>query len=201
MTDFFLQIGLSNACFSLALAIVAMVVGAKTKRPHLAHMLWLLVFIKLVTPPILSIPIVTIPQQHESTVAIDNNSQPTPTVVGNHRFDIDQQSNASLSARIGALAIRHGKEWLPPIWLLGSVVVFAWSMVRVVRFGRLLAAESEVAPQRLQTAAARIARRLKLNTIPTIYTTSTRLSPLVWWAGGKVRIIIPTVVLEKMDAQ
>jgi len=61
MTDFFFQMGLSNACFSLALGIVAMVVGAKARRPHLAYMLWLLVFVKLVTPPIVTIPLVTIP--------------------------------------------------------------------------------------------------------------------------------------------
>ena len=39
MIDYFLQMGLSNACLSLALAIVAMVVGARTKRPELALML------------------------------------------------------------------------------------------------------------------------------------------------------------------
>jgi bla regulator protein BlaR1 len=61
MTDFFFQMGLSNACLSLALAIVAMVVGAKARRPHLAHLLWLLVFVKLVTPPIVTIPVLTIP--------------------------------------------------------------------------------------------------------------------------------------------
>ncbi len=61
MTDSLLQMGLSNACFSLALAIVAMVVGATTRRPHLAHVLWLLVFVKLVTPPVVTIPVVTIP--------------------------------------------------------------------------------------------------------------------------------------------
>ena len=47
--------GLSNAFLSLALAIVAMVAGAKTRRPHLAYLLWLLVFIKLLTPPIVKI--------------------------------------------------------------------------------------------------------------------------------------------------
>ena len=57
MTDFLFQMGLSNACFSLALAIVAMIVGATAKRPHLAHLLWLLVFVKLVTPPIVTIPV------------------------------------------------------------------------------------------------------------------------------------------------
>jgi len=72
MTDFFLQMGLSNACFALALGIVAMAAGAGARRPHLAHMLWLLVFVKLVTPPITTIPIVTIPARGETTVAIDD---------------------------------------------------------------------------------------------------------------------------------
>ena len=47
MTDLFFQMALSNPCLAFALAIVAMVVGASAKRPHvahLAHMLWLLVF-------------------------------------------------------------------------------------------------------------------------------------------------------------
>ena len=47
MRDLFFQMALSNACLALALAIVAMVVGASAKRPHVAHlarMLWLLVF-------------------------------------------------------------------------------------------------------------------------------------------------------------
>jgi hypothetical protein len=57
MTDYLVQMGLSNACFSLVLAIIAVAVGAKAKRPYLAHLLWLLVFVKLVTPPIVTIPI------------------------------------------------------------------------------------------------------------------------------------------------
>ena len=129
MTDFFFQMGLSNACLSLALGIVAMVMGAKARRPQLAHMLWLLVFIKLVTPPIVTIPIVTIPAQAETAVAINENSHPGPPLANSRQFDIDAQTVASL------------------IWLLGSVVVFAWSIVRVCRFSHLLAAKSEVAQQ------------------------------------------------------
>jgi len=186
MTDFFFQMGLSNACLSLALAIVAMVVGAKARRPHLAHMLWLLVFIKLVTPPIVTIPIVTIPAQGETAVAINEHSRPGPLLSNSRQLNIDAQPDASLWPKLGSATWNHARVWLPPIWLVGSVVVFAGSMVRVCCFSRLLAAKSEVAPQELQTAAVKIARRLELNTIPTICTTSARLSPMVWWTGGKV---------------
>ncbi|NQT00663.1 MAG: M48 family metalloprotease, partial [Planctomycetes bacterium] len=183
---------LSNACFSLALAIVATVAGAKARRPHLAHMLWLLVFIKLVTPPIVTIPIVTIPAQDETAVAINDHSTPGPQLTNSRQFDVETQLSG---------AWNHARVWLPPIWLLGSMLVFVVSMVRICRFSRLLAAKSNVAPQELQTAAVKIASRLGLNRIPTILTTSASLSPMVWWTGGKVRIVIPTALLEKMDAQ
>ena len=214
MTDALLQMGLSNACFSLALAIVAMVVGATTRRPHLAYMLWLLVFVKLVTPPIKTIPVLTIPEHPETAVAINDHSRSGPPAASDREADVSRsgppaannpepdvadQPAASLSARVGSVVFSHGKEWLPPIWLLGSVVVFAWSLVRVYRFGRLLAAGSEVAPQPLQATAVKTARRLKLSTIPTICTTSARISPMVWWAGGKVRIVIPATLLGQMD--
>jgi beta-lactamase regulating signal transducer with metallopeptidase domain len=202
MADSLLQMGLSNACFSLALAIVAMVVGAKTKRPHLAHMLWLIVFIKLVTPPIVTIPIDTFSIQPEAVDTLDNYAQLHPPVT-------DAQSSLHVVAAAALSSLRsgigtvwnHGRVWLPPIWLLGSVFVFAWSLMRVYRFNRLLVANSDVAPQELQTVAARIARRLGLKTVPTIHTTSAHLSPLVWWIGGNVRVVIPVTLLDQMDAQ
>ncbi len=202
MTDSLLQMGLSNACFSLALAIVAMVVGARTKRPHLAHMLWLIVFIKLVTPPIVTIPIDTFSIQPEAAGTLDKHAPLLPP-------GTDAQSGLPVVAAATLSWLRsgigtvwnHGRVWLPPIWLLGSVFVFAWSLVRVFRFNRLLGMECDVAPQELQIVAARVANRLGLKAVPTIHTTAAHLSPLVWWIGGNVRIVIPVTLLDQMDAQ
>ena len=192
MIDFFFQMGISNTCFSLALAIVAMVVSAKARRPQLAHLLWLLVFIKLLTPPIVTIPVVAIHTQ-------------TDTLINDHSVNaaqsIESDTHASSLATIWSVMLDRGKAWLPPIWLLGSVVVFAFSMVRVCRFSRLLVAKSEAAPQELQAVAAKMARRLGMKRIPAICTTSARISPMVWWIGGKVRIVIPTTLFHQMDAQ
>ena len=198
MIDFFFQMGLSNALLSLALGIVAMVVGAKARHPGLAHLLWLLVFIKLLTPPIVMIPIVTIPAQGKTAVAINENSRPGQLLSTNSR---QLNIEASQWSKLESAAWNHARVLLPPIWLLGSVVVFAFSIVRVCRFSRLLAAKSEAARQDLQTIVVEIAHRLGLNKIPTILTTSASISPMVWWAGGKVRIIIPTALLDRMDAQ
>src|SRR4051794_35315774 len=52
------EIGLWNAVGAAALALVAAALARLCRRPALAHVLWLLVLLKLVTPPLipLSVP-------------------------------------------------------------------------------------------------------------------------------------------------
>ena len=55
---------------------MAAVVGKTLKRPALTHLLWLLVFVKLLTPSIVTIPLVPIPWQTDNAaVVIHDNSQ------------------------------------------------------------------------------------------------------------------------------
>ena len=57
MIDHMIAVGLSNTCFALLLAMVAMLAGTTAQRPQLAYLLWLLVLVKLITPPLVSIPL------------------------------------------------------------------------------------------------------------------------------------------------
>ncbi len=194
--DLLLKMGLSNACFALVLAIAAMLVETRTKRPHLAYMLWVLVFVKLVTPPILTVPVGAFSTQpDQAVVAIDHDASVTESPVS-----VETTWVSSLPSRIGTIA-HDAKPWFTSIWLLGSAVVLGWSLLRVYRFSRLLAAESEVAPEALQKATEKTACRLGLKNLPTICTTSARLSPMVWWAGGQIRVVVPTALLDQMDEE
>jgi beta-lactamase regulating signal transducer with metallopeptidase domain len=55
---YLLEVCVSNAIVATALAIVAGAAGKLSRRPALTHTLWLLVLLKLITPPIVRIPIV-----------------------------------------------------------------------------------------------------------------------------------------------
>src|SRR2546421_4211955 len=52
-----LHVALSNAVAATALAVVAAVTSRLCRRPALTHSLWLLVLLKLVTPPLVTLPI------------------------------------------------------------------------------------------------------------------------------------------------
>src|SRR5262245_66316041 len=44
--------GLANAVCAMPLAVLAFLAGKYARRPALAHSLWLLVLVKLITPPL-----------------------------------------------------------------------------------------------------------------------------------------------------
>jgi beta-lactamase regulating signal transducer with metallopeptidase domain len=52
-----LIIGLENAVLAVPLAVAAMAAGRLFRRPALAHVLWALVLVKLLTPPLVDVPV------------------------------------------------------------------------------------------------------------------------------------------------
>lgn len=71
------EAGLANALVAGVLALVALLVGAFSRRPALIHALWLLVLIKLVTPPLFRLPV---PGLYEPP-AVEAPTRPAPPVL------------------------------------------------------------------------------------------------------------------------
>ena len=185
MTDVILQIGASKLAISIALAGVAWIVPRRLGSPPLAHGLWLLPLAVLLVPPFVSIPV--------SPAIVD---QVVPlAVIGLPQAEPTPSTWAILLGWLGS----HGKEALVWGWLLGTASVLGWTLVRTLRFQSSLVRASEPAPPEVQRLAREIARGLGLGTVPTVYATRAHLSPLVWWVGGKVRVLLPSELLADMD--
>ena len=52
-----LHVALANLAVAAVLAVLATVAGRCWRRPALCHSLWLLVLLKLLTPPLLPLPV------------------------------------------------------------------------------------------------------------------------------------------------
>ena len=189
MTDLLLHIGVSNLCLSLLLAIAAWAVQANGKWPLVAHLLWLLVLAKLVTPPLFTIPVIAVPGLPEAAA---------------HGLPTGSLATAAAATTVGTAssvnpANAAAQTGLILLWLVGSACVLAWSLVRIYRFNRLLGMATEEAPRELQRTATEIGHSLGLRRIPIIYTTSAHLSPMVWWVGGAVRVVLPAALPHEME--
>jgi len=199
--DLLLRFGVSNLCLSLVLAVVAWHVQTRAQRPRIAHLLWLLVLVKLVTPPVLTVPVVAIPES--STTTVEASVIPTPAEDIGLLGPVAAETSVLPAEETGFLSttstLELVKKGLALLWLLGSACVLAWSLVRVHRFHRLLRLASEPAPPALQAIAARIARRLELKRTPAICTTTAQLPPMVWWVGGEVRVVLPASLPDEME--
>jgi len=192
MIDTLLQIGFSNTCTALLLGVVAVVVGTRANRPQLVHMLWLLVFIKLVTPPLMNIPVLP-----DLATDASRFSVATGAIVAQISITGADPVSAVLSYLVSTGSLV--KPWLATVWILGSLVALAWSLLRVVRFNRLLDASSRPASAEVRRVTAGIAERLGLTATQDIRTTTAALSPMVWWTGGRVRVIMPEAFLAEME--
>ncbi len=187
MTDILLQIGATKLALAVVLAGVVWLVTRRVGRPAIAHSLWLLVLGAILVPAV--VPLRVLPG--EAAVGVAAQLEVGSPVV----------EYAGADGQVGGLdgvVRQNAKPLVVLVWLLGSAGFFGWTLVRTVRFQRTLTSAAHPAP-RLQRIAAEIGDTLGLPRVPRVYTTGARVRPMVWWAGGPVRILIPAVFLTDLD--
>jgi WD40 repeat protein/beta-lactamase regulating signal transducer with metallopeptidase domain len=248
-----MQLGLANAACAALLAVLAVAVGRWVRRPALTHCVWLLVLIKLVTPPLFSLPLAWLPadavpetagfaEEPEPVVAnavleytevgpptlsdawiemerAQANDAPVPTraavaVVRNAQPDLVARRAAPHSVVVSAPPASPALEAvsesparvatttsvatiLGGVWLVGSALWFVRSVRRLARFQRLLC-HARPAPDHVLALAARLARKLGLRHCPNVSLLPAALPPMVWAALGRVRVLLPARLLERL---
>jgi beta-lactamase regulating signal transducer with metallopeptidase domain/polyhydroxyalkanoate synthesis regulator phasin len=198
MIETILNIGISNAIISLAIALVAFIFTKFTNTPRLAYLLWLLVLIKLLMPSFLTVPVFSEPgavvpnQIVRNLNSVENKATPANGVAS--------QTPQKNSESVFLTVKNYGQTYLPIIWGIGILLVLAWSLLRIFRFNHLLKINSEDAPEAIYQIAEGVSGKLNLNRMPLIRVTSAEISPMVWWVGGRVRIFIPSVLIKSLDA-
>jgi len=188
MTVVLLQIGATKLALSIVLAVLAWLAQQRMARPAVVHTLWLLVLGTLLVPAF--VPLRVLPEQAEVEVAVAP-EEGTRAVHGTGMSGLEVGPQQWLKGNGGPLVVLA--------WLVGAAGFFGWTLVRTVRFQRKLTGAARPAPPELRRHAAEIGRNLGLRRVPRIYTTNARLRPMVWWTGGRIRILVPSVFLAELD--
>jgi WD40 repeat protein/beta-lactamase regulating signal transducer with metallopeptidase domain len=227
--EMLLGIGLTNAVLAGMLALLIVCVSGLVRRPALAHCLWLLVLVKLLTPPLLPLSLPWLPEEAvtPSTPAPlpPSTELPSPAPPAG-RADPGgavaktsagpEQSPAPRPAGAGAPQgdlpavspaprapwswdLRPALPWVGGVWLLGSVAWLAWVGLNLWRFQRWLG-HARLAPEALQAQARQIAREMGLRRCPAVMLLPGPLPPLVWALAGPVRVFFPSGLLDRLDA-
>jgi beta-lactamase regulating signal transducer with metallopeptidase domain len=206
--DTLLHVGLGNAVAATALAILAAVVGRCGRRPALVHSLWLLVLLKLVTPPLIHVPLpwpavaagesphteeapallVDWPREEESTGGLAEGAlQPAPEAPAPLA---PAPAGASLPWQVVVFAV----------WAGGALVWWGTAALRLVRFHRLLR-QVPAAPPDVCERAAELAALLGLRRRPSVWYVAGPLSPMLLAVAGAPRILLPSELWERLSAE
>jgi beta-lactamase regulating signal transducer with metallopeptidase domain len=217
----FWEIIVSNSLVVTALAVAVALLGRMWKNPVGLHLLWVLVLLKLVTPPMVVVPVpLTVnlqpagPEQKNGRQRIaDRSSVDVATEDENASVDLSRQEhrgsdNGGLPRGVtpidvaSAVADQQGLSWLTVFtwtWVVGIALFASVQACRILRLRRLLR-DAFPAPPTIRSMAEEISTQLGLRWTPEVLMVSVRLSPMVWWLGGKPRLVLPAALFAQLDA-
>ena len=204
MNEHVLALVISNLVIAVALAMFAFAVQARARRPWLAHVAWLMVLVKLVTPSMVSVPVLVIDAEPVDAPAVS----PAPSSDDAWQAPAFELSSTREAARpspepfaVAMTSVRaHGLAVLAWIWVVGSTLVFCVSSMRIVRFEHRLRHASKEADPQIVAMATRVSKRVGLRRTPKIRVVQADVAPLVWWSGGVARVVLPTSMVARLSS-
>lgn len=211
--ELLLSAALSNVVVATVLAVVAAVVGRLCRRPAVRHALWLLVLLKLITPPLVNLPVpwpaaaaaedVAPPTREPLVLAEPADVAEAPVLfepVDVLVMEADEPPAATEPITDNPVAEYSPLPWreiVATAWLIGSLTTLAVMMSRGRRFAELLG-YGRPAPDGLQREVARLARRIGLASCPEVLLLPGRVAPMVW-GMGRGRLLLPQELLDRLD--
>lgn len=212
---------LANAAAATLLAVVAFVVGLMVRRPAVRNALWVLVLVRLLLPPVWTVPI-TVPAAEltdESPAVALANVDPIPApaappAVNNWLADAADGPSAELLPPVPIPHVEPAASAEPPppisvftvavgAWLAGFALVLVRASGRVARFRRALR-DALPAPAVIQEQADELARAMGLRRSPQVCLVPGRVSPALWMPGlfaAPATLILPAGLLPLLDAR
>lgn len=192
---------LGNAAVAAVLTLVALAVGLVCRSPSVRHVAWVLVLLKLVTPPLFTVPLPVLPASW-----VEQPAEPTPNTV----IQFSPSTPAPILPATQGLGFSSAwwdeywpsgiADWALVVWLVGAVAWFVWQGRRVIRFRRKLA-RAEDAGSDVTEATHRLAAALGIAHAPAVKCVTGIGSPMLWgWGRGTV-VLFPRELLARLSPE
>ncbi|MCR9202894.1 MAG: M56 family metallopeptidase, partial [Planctomycetaceae bacterium] len=199
------HLGLCNALLAGVLCLLAFVLDRRFRQPRVTHTILLFALVKLLTPPLVRIPVDLSEIRQVATPTADVSSSVSGPG-GTERLALP--AFAASETRPSAVAASPAESrvtWadlqtgLIVVWCVGTLLMLLTALVRVVRFHRLLRQTTKAAPAEFTHAADCVAWQMGMRRAPQVLVTSAGLSPFVWWAGRQVLVIVPVQLVTSLS--
>jgi len=206
--DPLLRLSITNTIGAAAIALLALVSALLLRRPALTHFLWLLVLVKLLTPPAFSIPIhLRAATQH---VAPHPVALFEPAVQDKRPGQFSRDSGAEFGTATSMPAAQPHRTFWQRVeavdftriffatWIFGSIFCVAIAAIRLRRFHRILSFADPAPPDVIERVAS-LACKLGIRRPPATLFISAPVSPMLLGGFSRPRLLIPRRLWEHLD--
>jgi bla regulator protein BlaR1 len=190
---------LGNAAVAAVLAVLALVVGCTCRSPAIRHLAWVLVLLKLVTPPLFRVPLPVLPASWSTEELPAGSTNGLRAWINTARIYLgEEEQDPSMPSVYG----RRGEPFgiLMGLSFAGAVAWFVWQGRRIVRFRRRVARAEDAGPE-VAAAASRIAAALGIGQPPAVLVASGISSPMLWGWGRSTVILFPRELLARLSPE
>jgi beta-lactamase regulating signal transducer with metallopeptidase domain len=216
--DALLVAGVWNAVGAALLAAIAALVGRFCRRPALVHALWLLVLLKMLTPPLWPVEVDWPSPESPSTTACANCMASLPdsfqlprrpegeALAANPLVPVNSAEPPGIPTSQFGFAVAAPNwqmPWLNAItvtWLAGAILYWSLTTLRAIRFCRILSRLPQ-APEDLHIRCNLLANRLGLKRIPLVVLVPAPISPMVWALGAPARLLLPRAFWDELTSR
>jgi beta-lactamase regulating signal transducer with metallopeptidase domain len=227
--DTLLEVALVNALIATGLALVAAVVGRLVRRPAVRHGLWLLVLVKLITPPIWDWPIAWPSVEEPAFLAgtatapptVDESPLPTsPLPVSDQTLPAtsDPASDAAIALPPSLESLPPNKDDFaptsvtqPPLWTtlpwktlaLGIWLAgsLAWFSIAARRLWRFqrLLHTAQRAAPDVELRVGQLSKLLGLPKGPAVWMVPGTVAPMLFALGTRAILLLPRALWNRLD--
>jgi beta-lactamase regulating signal transducer with metallopeptidase domain len=195
-----LRLLLTNAALAGVLAATAWVASRFVRRPAVAHALWLAAIVKLLTPPLVPVPLLPSPAFDPGRAFAAAAHAPADTPVDEGRRIRSPRPLASIAdatAGWGTIEPRNASAAAVAVIFLGTGGVLVLSAWRHARFRRLLVCAT-AAPQPLAARAAELAGLVGLRRSPPVRLLPAAVPPMLWPTLRGPKLLLPADLVDRL---
>jgi beta-lactamase regulating signal transducer with metallopeptidase domain len=203
-----------NTIAALVLAVFVYGVTRVWRNPPAAHVLWLLVLLRLVAPPVVRVdwPAIRLPSLTDArgrfvtdTSQIDGPAPGRSQSVDGPMLSTSAEASVTRVQEHGFAAglwsfWNRGRDLLFWLWVGGAVLCGLVAVTRMMRFERLLRGTLP-APERLRRLALEVSGTMGVRRSFDVRCVESVAVPFVWWAGGRPTIVLPLQLCRQFDEQ
>jgi len=204
-----------NTVVALVFALFVYGLTRVWRNPPVAHVLWLLVLLKLVAPPVIRVDwqalrlpgetpapgqiIAEVPRVEKQKAEGQPRFVDRPTARAGAQASATSVKDYDIAASL-RLFWNRGRPVLAWVWLGGAALCALLAAARIMRFERLLRGTLP-ASERLQRLSFECAAKLGVRRLPDVRYVECVEVPLLWCAGHRPTIVLPMRLLCQLDDQ